>query len=119
MSMTRQWLRKPERKPCGTEVRGSEPRENFQARQKEGKGAGKKGGKDKGKKEAHGETDKKPRKFYNTTGGCTRGSTCPFSHKDHAAHTVARVQDSKSPMSLTYQQCLHTKGESISIHGLF
>ena len=48
---------------------------------KEGKGAGKKGGKDKGKKETHGKTDKKPCRFYNTAGGCTRGSKCPFSHE--------------------------------------
>ena len=48
---------------------------------KEGKGAGKKGGKDKGKKESYGETDKKPCRFYNTAGGCTRGSKCPFSHE--------------------------------------
>ena len=54
---------------------------------KEGKGAGKKGGKDKGKKETHGETDKKPCRFYNTAGSTTPLGVAPavrsalFSHE--------------------------------------
>eukprot|EP00435_Cladocopium_sp_Y103_P042487 s1035_g11.t1 len=46
---------------------------------KEGKGAGKKGGKN--KKDQPQEGEKKACRFYNTAGGCSRGSKCPFLHE--------------------------------------
>ena len=70
---------------------------------KEGKGAGKKGGKDKGKKETHG------KRTRNRAGSTTPLGVAPavrsalFRTKDRAVHSVARVQDSNSPMSPIYQ----------------
>ena len=69
---------------------------------KEGKGAGKKGGKDKGKKETHGETDKKPCRFYNTAGGCTRGSKCPFFARRTGRLTAWRGSRTPTPQCLRF-----------------
>ena len=62
-----------------------------------GKGSGRKGADQGGSKGGQDDRKSKPCRFFNTAGGCSRGSKCPFSHAGQKQQTGTSAKSSSGP----------------------